>query len=219
MDKLLALVDGVPTDPKKWGPVVWRNLHYIAIDIKDAAEIPFFIKMLRNICSHIPCPTCKKHAAMFLAEHPPEGYMGTIASNCFKYTVDFHNHANKITGAPIVSYEDARKTWSDSHSNVACIEGTPGCSPAMPPIRRMPSIPAPHVHLHQGPQGPAPQVYAPQVTMIQDLIEHKPIVKVGDLINIPKPSRKGKSRPPEEIRVPHFDEDESAGRIKIITKR
>jgi hypothetical protein len=194
----LALIDGVPTDPKKWGPITWRIIHYNAIDVKEAAEIPYFIKMLRNICAHITCPTCKKHAAMFLAEHPPESYIGSVASNCFKYTVDFHNHVNKITGISTITYEAAYKIWSESTVKVACVEGTPGCGAMPKPAPRLTPLPHP----------------APQVTMIHELSPYKPIIGIHDLINIPKSKR---SRPPEEIRIPNFDED--IPKIKIITKR
>src|SRR5579872_3653102 len=113
MDKLLALSlgDGVPTDPKKWGPIYWRIIHYIGISITLSGEISFFIKALRNICSHIPCSTCKKHAAMYLEENPPESYIGSTPSKCFEYTVNLHNNANKITGKEAMSYDKALKIW------------------------------------------------------------------------------------------------------------
>jgi hypothetical protein len=105
----------VPSDPKIWGPITWYNIHTMAFVINKESEISVFIKLLRSICDKIPCHTCREHAKTFLASNPPETYIGNVPSKCFRYTVDFHNHANLLTGKSLMSFDDAFKLYSDSN--------------------------------------------------------------------------------------------------------
>lgn len=153
--KLLLTATGVPVDPKKWGPITWRIIHYNAIDVKSLDEIPYFIKTLRGICSRLPCSTCKKHAAEYLRDHPPEKYIGTAPDKCFRYTVDFHNYTNSLTHASQISYEAALRLYSDTFIDAAidCGEGPPGLPGCSGEIPSVPSPPIPSVPsvIHTGP--------------------------------------------------------------------
>lgn len=106
----------VPSNPSIWGPITWYNIHTMAFSITEEYEIKVFIKMLRAICEKLPCSTCKEHAKKFLVNNPPEKEIGTIPSKCFKYTVDFHNHANMITGKSLMSFDEAFKLYSSKES-------------------------------------------------------------------------------------------------------
>jgi len=106
----------VPTDPKIWGPITWYNIHTMAFAVTEENEIKVFIKLLRSICDKLPCNTCKEHAKTFLLNNPPEKEIGSIPSKCFKYTVDFHNHANLMTGGSLLSFDEAFKLYNSKES-------------------------------------------------------------------------------------------------------
>lgn len=85
-----------------WGPPVWNLFHTLAEKIKDEkyAEIgPQLIKHIKNICSHLPCPSCSQHATQFFAKAPPHGF--ATKERLKEGLFFFHNIVNRRTNKPI----------------------------------------------------------------------------------------------------------------------
>lgn len=104
-----------PHDPKNYMGI-WTAIHNVAKAGTEGNRRQFSYNAIVLIASTLGCKTgCREHAAMFLQKRPfntvEEGERGL-----FLWSVDFHNHANQITGKKIMSYEDAIKLYYEDNS-------------------------------------------------------------------------------------------------------
>ena len=86
---------------KYWGPSTWFLFHTLAEKIKDDKFPEMKLELLsiiRQICTHLPCPECAGHA---------QAKLGTLDSNLIKTKHDlqlvllsFHNFVNNSLGKP-----------------------------------------------------------------------------------------------------------------------
>lgn len=89
-----------PTKKKmKWGQPVWFFLHTIAEKVKPESFQIVRMELLRiisNICSNLPCPTCSQHATTYLANTNINTI--TTKDQLIDYFYTFHNEVNKRKG-------------------------------------------------------------------------------------------------------------------------
>lgn len=106
------------SDPKRFGPGYWSYLHQLALDAETDEDIDFCIKTIYKLTKYIPCGDCNEHGHQHISKVPPESYRNWTDDSgrkrgMFKYSVDYHNHANRLTGAKEISYETALAIWSE----------------------------------------------------------------------------------------------------------
>lgn len=91
---------------KLWGPDTWYVIHVIAdsspdvFTEKDKASYRRFYESLADV---LPCPACAEHYRQFLSRDPPEW---KTRVDLLRWTIRAHNHANQVTGAPILTEEE-----------------------------------------------------------------------------------------------------------------
>jgi hypothetical protein len=113
--------------PGGFGPGYWTLFHQLGLKADNDEDIRFFIKFVPKFINFIPCINCRTHATDFYKENKPstlfywKDQTGKLRG-MFKYTVDFHNHANRLTGAPEMSYDKALDIWTGLE------EGCKNCS-------------------------------------------------------------------------------------------
>lgn len=115
------------SNPKKFGQGYWTYLHQVGLDSETDEEIDFYIKTSYRLTKYVPCGDCNEAGIQFMKENDPETYRNWRDSSgkrrgMFKHSVDYHNHANKRTGAKEMSYEDALEIWGGVKDG-ACKEG------------------------------------------------------------------------------------------------
>lgn len=101
-------------DPATWGPHVWKSIHAIAAHTDATNNATAFKAYMTALADALPCSACQKHMKDYIATNPlPD-------TNCFEYTVEFHNAVNKRLGKPDFTPERAREDWARCNS---------GCEP------------------------------------------------------------------------------------------
>jgi hypothetical protein len=96
-----------PGQGKPWGKITWYFIHTFCERIDDTFFInnrDTVLKILSNVCSMIPCPSCRSHAEQYLKKNP----MIKIVRNKEElkaYFFRFHNHAT-LNGNPSASPAD-----------------------------------------------------------------------------------------------------------------
>lgn len=95
------------SDPKVWGPCVWKTLHILAAGypaVPSKSAVLQVTMILRALPILLPCPVCKNHAL---------NYMNSInivevtssRENLARFFIDMHNYVNKRYGKQELSYE------------------------------------------------------------------------------------------------------------------
>lgn len=121
--------------PPSWGPYFWKIIHISArrLDLYSTSDAisaakgepmafaerrAILHKFLADTPEFLPCDNCEKHAQMFLIQYPipPLNPPQEDAKTFFYYTIDFHNHANQITGKRIVTYKEAEANFQPSYT-------------------------------------------------------------------------------------------------------
>jgi len=104
------------SDPKTWGPKLWFSFHNGAAKYPSNPS-PIIKNNMKNFILGIPvilpCEKCKEHANQFIESN--YNNLDKIVSsrdNLFKFFFDFHNHVNRNTNKPEMSYEDAKKLYN-----------------------------------------------------------------------------------------------------------
>ena len=111
----------------KWGPTCWIFFHCLAEKVKEESfkEIyPIILKIIKDICSILPCPDCRLHATHIINNYR---YFHLIKKKVdFKtFVFEFHNLVNIKTGKSIQNktilenYEkyDFRKATADWYNH------------------------------------------------------------------------------------------------------
>lgn len=90
-----------PGQGKPWGKITWYFIHTFCERIDEMFFInnkETVLKILSNVCTMIPCPTCRSHAEQYLKKTP----IMKIVRNKEElkdYFFRFHNHAT-LNGNP-----------------------------------------------------------------------------------------------------------------------
>jgi len=97
--------------PAEFGRPLWNLLHRQARFCITDEKIDHFISFTEDFIDFLPCQDCRDHAIEFYREHPPQQYVHIVNSEgvkvgMFVWSVEFHNHANRITHAPQVKWND-----------------------------------------------------------------------------------------------------------------
>ena len=104
------------SDPKYFGPGDWIYIHQLGLDAEEDQDIDFFIKTVKKITHYLTCADCNEHGHQHIKEKDPETYRNWRDASgkrrgMFKYSVDYHNHANRNSGKKEMPYEDALALW------------------------------------------------------------------------------------------------------------
>ena len=103
-------------NPAVWGPKLWFSFHNGASKY-PVNPSPIIKNNMKNFILGIPvmlpCEKCKEHANQYIESNYSK--LDDIVSSrdkLFKFFVDFHNHVNRKTNKPEMSYEQAQKLYN-----------------------------------------------------------------------------------------------------------
>ena len=99
----------------KWSKHLWCTMHFITLQNEietynklvvqdDIDAIIIFLESLHNFMS---CKKCKEEFCMYLAQHNPRLYCGSL----FEWTVELHNHVNTMLNKEVWDIDVARKYY------------------------------------------------------------------------------------------------------------
>lgn len=94
----------IPSSPTVFGPGTWFSIHVLAYNSRTTDEQVNYCKMVRIICSSLPCETCRNHATEYIEKNPPEKAISNDVKSMFKWSCALHNNANVLTGKPMVDW-------------------------------------------------------------------------------------------------------------------
>ena len=104
---------------KVWGYALWLFLHTTAEKIKEEEfdkHKDFFIGIISNLCSLLPCPSCEKDAIQYMKGFPSTHIK---TRDDFKmYIFHFHNHVNRKIGKPLFKVDELKIYETFSYSDV-----------------------------------------------------------------------------------------------------
>lgn len=86
----------------KWGRRVWDALHILALTYPPAPDESMkqsAVLFVEAMVALLPCPQCRAHAEMFMAQTPLQTGDG---NSFFNWTVAFHNNVNRRQGKRIM---------------------------------------------------------------------------------------------------------------------
>lgn len=108
--------EGLKTsDPRVWGPHLWKYMHCAAANYPDNPsdkQIDDMKTWLKTLTVTIPCQACRHHYGNYIQKYGPN--LDEICSskdNLFKFIVDIHNKVNERNNKPIVSLEEAKEMY------------------------------------------------------------------------------------------------------------
>jgi len=94
-------------DPKKWGPSLWKFLHYVSFNYPDNPSnndkhvMRNFIYVLGDI---LPCESCRNHYRENIGILMKSQGILNNRESLIKFFYDLHNMVNNIKGTPEYSY-------------------------------------------------------------------------------------------------------------------
>lgn len=89
-----------------WGPIIWTFLHTLTLRIKPEFfenEKKDLIRIVLNVCSNLPCPTCALHATSYLTNKKISNI--TQKEHLVLLLFNLHNDANQRTKKETISLE------------------------------------------------------------------------------------------------------------------
>jgi hypothetical protein len=86
---------------EKWGPPTWTLFHVVAAKVNDESVVEPLVAHIRNLCSHLPCRECSKHATDFWKRVPRP----TNKQELVDVLYNFHNNVNRNKKKPSYEYE------------------------------------------------------------------------------------------------------------------
>jgi sugar phosphate isomerase/epimerase len=94
---------------KLWGPDTWYVIHVIADSAPDTfteQDKQSYRRFYESLADVLPCPACAEHYRQFLSRDPPE-WKNRV--DLLRWTIRAHNHANQVTGAPVLTEEEGMR--------------------------------------------------------------------------------------------------------------
>lgn len=95
-----------------WGPAIWYLFHTMAEKVKESSFNIIrddLIRVVRKVCSNLPCPSCTTHAVQYLNKVDMSKIQTKEDLKQMLYI--FHNDVNKRTGKPEYSYNDLNQKY------------------------------------------------------------------------------------------------------------
>lgn len=139
----------------------WYSLHLnakSATDVESKKACAHFIKTLRE---EFFCLNCRGHFNDHCLRNPLPNIYNSGPKDFFHWTVDAHNNANRLTGKPILSYQEAESLYYDTTNNGICMScgGAPQPTPPTSYSRFKPNsiTPGPFSMAARMPNSPAPR--------------------------------------------------------------
>lgn len=93
---------------KYWGPATWTFFHVLAEKLTNDNLVKPIIQLIKNICSCLPCPTCREHSTMILQNYSLYHTINT-KEDLKRFIWEFHNIVNKKLHTPLYSFNDLTK--------------------------------------------------------------------------------------------------------------
>lgn len=102
---------------KIWGPATWRLFHIIGekIETNDYNDIQNAVRIIRLICSNLPCPDCANDATSILSKYNLKTISSKEELKLFLYT--FHNIVNKKLNKPLYETEELNILYKNMNFN------------------------------------------------------------------------------------------------------
>jgi hypothetical protein len=83
---------------------------------KSKKKIESLKSFVKNIPDFLPCDVCASHAQKFIDDNQPPLENLQSSDDLFIWSIDFHNHANKLTNKKELTHKEAtdefNKYWS-----------------------------------------------------------------------------------------------------------
>lgn len=89
-----------------WGPPTWDLFHTLSEKVIDGAfanERENLLAIIKDICSVLPCPSCRDHAQMTLKQAKFNNIK--TKTDLKQFLFEFHNRVNQRTGAKVAPKE------------------------------------------------------------------------------------------------------------------
>lgn len=103
------------SNPKWWGPHLWKYLHYSSSTYPtnpSPQEIHDMVEWLKCLHVTIPCGKCKYHFKQYIEQNNDKLYdICSCRDKLFKFLVDIHNKVNKRNNKPELTYEEAKNLY------------------------------------------------------------------------------------------------------------
>ena len=110
------------SNPLKIGPGVWFKIHTDAVAATTDELKRAFVLNINFLCDMFKCKKCQGHFREFIDSHPLRNYWdfkykGKDAG-FFKWSWEFHNHANQFLKKYQPTFDEAYSFFSDADSGV-----------------------------------------------------------------------------------------------------
>jgi len=95
---------------KQWGQPTWIFFHTFIEQIDDdfySSNHIEILKIIKNICSVLPCPYCKEHAVQYMRKIRPQNVKTREQMRIMLY--NFHNRVNIRLNKPLFSQQELTK--------------------------------------------------------------------------------------------------------------
>ena len=79
---------------KYWGPATWTLFHILVEKLIDDSLVKPIIQLIKQICSCLPCPTCREHSTNILNNYSLYHTINT-KEDLKRFVWEFHNQVNK----------------------------------------------------------------------------------------------------------------------------
>ena len=121
-----SLLTKFPSDPNKFGPGTWFNIHVIALNADTSDKIQSFIIYIRMIVRKLPCSVCRDHGTEYVKTNPPEKFINLTNTTgekigLFKWSWMFHNDVNARLGKAIIDWDTAYNMYKDDEITICPI--------------------------------------------------------------------------------------------------
>ena len=93
---------------KYWGPATWTLFHVLAEKLTNDSLVKPIILLVKNICSCLPCPTCREHSTTILYRYSLYDRINT-KEELKRFIWEFHNQVNKKLHVPAYNFNSLTK--------------------------------------------------------------------------------------------------------------
>jgi len=105
------------SNPASFGPGIWYCIHRMARDANTEEAKQKFKEFIENIIVNLPCTSCIEHATSYYKARPLASFW-SIKENgkdvgIFRWTWEFHNTVNARLNKALISWENAKRLFSD----------------------------------------------------------------------------------------------------------
>ena len=93
----------------------WNTIHIKARNANTKNKKDEFVKYMKYLADHFPCPDCIGHIRNYINKNPIENYYDIKENEkdigLFKWSWEFHNEVNKRLGKKIMSWEELSRIY------------------------------------------------------------------------------------------------------------